>query len=96
MDSVEDAMTAYEYALRANPQSTTAMHGISLILRTREEWRKAIDYLQAILKIEPNNGEAYASLGHCYLMLEDLQQAYASYQTALIHLPNAKVCLQCC
>lgn len=31
------------------------------------------------------------SLGHCYLMMEDLQQAYASYQQALYHLPNPQV-----
>lgn len=29
--------------------------------------------------------------GHCYLMMDDLQQAYAAYQNALINLRNPKV-----
>jgi len=43
------------------------------------------------LTIESNNGEVWGALGHCYLMIEDLQKAYASYQQALYHLPNPKV-----
>ena len=30
--------------------------------------------------------------GHCYLMQDDLQKAYAAYQQALYFLPNPKVC----
>lgn len=56
-------MAAYDHALKANPNSTAAMNGISLILRTREEFAKAAEYLQHILKLEPNNGEAWGSLG---------------------------------
>ncbi len=29
--------------------------------------------------------------GHCYLMMDDLQQAYAAYQSALVNLRNPKV-----
>ena len=28
--------------------------------------------------------------GHCYLMMDDLQQAYSAYQQALYHLPDPK------
>lgn len=107
-------MAAYNAALRANPQSVPAMNAISLILRTREEFHKAVEYLQDILKLEPNNGEAWGSLGkpclfhtrawetagaddilllgHCFLMMDDLQQAYAAYQNAISYLVNRKVC----
>lgn len=30
-------------------------------------------------------------IGHCFLMMDDLQQAYAAYQNALINLANPKV-----
>jgi general transcriptional corepressor CYC8 len=63
LGNLDDAMSAYEYALRANPQSIPAMNAISLILRTREEFHKAVDYLQAILKIDNTNGEVWGSLG---------------------------------
>jgi len=29
--------------------------------------------------------------GHCFLMMEDLQQAYAAYKQALYHLRDPKV-----
>ena len=63
MGNLEDAMSAYEHALRANPNSIPAMNAISLVLRTREEFSKAADYLQAILKLDNTNGEAWGSLG---------------------------------
>ncbi len=56
-------MMAYEHALNANPNSIPAMNAISLILRTREDFHKAVEYLQAILKIDSNNGEVWGSLG---------------------------------
>ncbi|KAK8130285.1 RCM-1 [Apiospora kogelbergensis] len=90
LGSLDDAMSAYEHALRANPQSIPAMNAISLILRTREDFHKAVEFLQAILKIDDRNGEVWGSLGHCYLMMDDLQQAYAAYQSALVNLPNPK------
>ncbi|CCF41155.1 hypothetical protein CH063_11516 [Colletotrichum higginsianum] len=65
LGNLEEAMKAYDRALQANPQSVAAMNAISLILRTREEFHKAVDYLQAILKIDNTNGEAWGSLGTC-------------------------------
>ncbi|KAH9907891.1 hypothetical protein F4778DRAFT_719520 [Xylariomycetidae sp. FL2044] len=90
LGNFEDAMISYERALNANPNSVPAMNAISLILRTREDFPKAVEYLQAILKIDTTNGEVWGSLGHCYLMMDDLQQAYAAYQSALVNLPNPK------
>lgn len=63
LGSLDDAMNAYEHALRANPNSIPAMNAISLILRTREEFHKAVEFLQAILKIDERNGEVWGSLG---------------------------------
>ncbi|KAK4166100.1 hypothetical protein QBC43DRAFT_19713 [Cladorrhinum sp. PSN259] len=90
LGDLDEAMRSYERALRANPNSIPAMNAISLILRTREDFPKAAEYLQLILKLDERNGEAWGSLGHCYLMMDDLQQAYAAYQSALVNLPNPK------
>ncbi|KAF2971435.1 hypothetical protein GQX73_g2109 [Xylaria multiplex] len=90
LGNLDDAMQAYERALNANPNSVPAMNAISLILRTREDFHKAVEFLQAILKIDAQNGEVWGSLGHCFLMMDDLQQAYAAYQNALINLANPK------
>ena len=63
MGSSEEAITAYEQALRLNPQSVNAMNCISVVLRGREEFPKAAEYLQAALKLDQTNGEAWGSLG---------------------------------
>jgi glucose repression mediator protein len=87
----EEASTAYQHALRANPRSIPAMNGMSSILRAANQWAKASEYLQSIVKLDQNNGEVWGSLGHCYLMVDDLQQAYSAYQQALYHMPDPKV-----
>ena len=108
MGDMDGALHAYEQALRHNYQSISAMQAISCILRTKENFPKAVEFLQGILKLDGNNGEVWGSLGkmghrgkwqlltttltgHCYLMMEDLQQAYQAYQQALYHLRDPKV-----
>ena len=103
----DGAVVAYEHALRHNQYSIPAMNAISCILRTKENFPRAIEYLQKILQLDNANGEVWGSLGmsrlpfvgltltactgHCFLMMEDLQQAYAAYQQALYHLRDPKV-----
>lgn len=68
-----------------------------------------MEYLKTILKVEPANGEAWGNLGrhssplcilvltwtgHCYLMMDNLQEAYTAYQQALYYLPKPNVCHQ--
>ena len=116
MNDHDSALHAYEQALRHNHNSVQAMNAISSILRTKENFPRAVEYLQAILKIDQSNGEVWSSLGrlpfphgsatittaatssanrfdlgHCFLMMEDLQQAYTAYQQALYHLRDPKV-----
>ncbi|KAI1004755.1 General transcriptional corepressor [Podosphaera aphanis] len=90
LNNLDEAMIAYEHALRHNPRSIQAMSAISSILRTQEQFYKAVEYLQSILKLDANNGDVWGSLGHCYLMMDDLQQAYSAYQQALYHLRDPK------
>ena len=51
---------------------------------------QAIEFFQRALDVRQENGEVWSALGHCYLMQDDLQKAYAAYQQALYHLPNPK------
>ncbi|KAF2433081.1 TPR-like protein [Tothia fuscella] len=87
---LDAAITAYEQAIKHNSWSVPAMQAISCILRSRDQFGHAIDYLRTILKIDANNGEVWGSLGHCYLMLDNLQEAYSAYQQALYHLQDPK------
>lgn len=38
------------------------------------------------------HAELICTIGHCYLMSENLQKAYDAYQQALVNLRDAKVC----
>ncbi|KAK9473741.1 glucose repression mediator protein [Dipodascopsis tothii] len=86
----ERAIAAYESALRHNPYSTQAMSAIANILRSKEQFAVAVDYYQRILTLTQESGETWGSLGHCYLMMDDLQKAYTAYQQALYHLRDPK------
>ena len=70
---IPEAMVSYERALRANPQSIPALMAISLVLRSKDDFARAIEYLQACLQIDNKNGEAWGSLGMycCLVRLND-------------------------
>jgi tetratricopeptide (TPR) repeat protein len=90
MQDLDGAIQCYEQALKFNSWSVPAMQGIACILRTKDHFPQAVEYLRTILKVDPANGEVWGSLGHCYLMMDDLQQAYSAYQQALYHLSDPK------
>jgi len=90
MGELDGATQSYERAMNFNQWSVPAMLAISCILRSKDQFTAAVEYLRQIIKIEPGNGEVWSSLGHCYLMMDDLQQAYSAYQQALYHLPDPK------
>ncbi|KAF7728616.1 glucose repression mediator protein [Apophysomyces ossiformis] len=90
MTDYDKAMTCYESALRHNPYSIVALSQIASLCRGREQFARAVEYFKRILAIQENNGETWAALGHCYLMMDNLQEAYQAYQQALYHLSNPK------
>lgn len=63
LGNLDEAIVAYEHAIRHNPRSVPAMNSISSILRTQEQFAKAVEYLQNILKLDTNNGDVWGSLG---------------------------------
>ncbi|ORZ07864.1 hypothetical protein BCR42DRAFT_336167 [Absidia repens] len=90
MSDDEKAIQSYESALSHNPYSIQALTQIASLSRSREQFGQAVEYFKRILAIQESNGETWASLGHCYLMMDHLQEAYHAYQQALYHLPNPK------
>ncbi|KAG8932974.1 glucose repression mediator protein [Tulasnella sp. 417] len=90
MNDPDRAENAYENALRHNPESERALTQVASIARSRDDFGKAIEFFQRALDVRQENGEVWSALGHCYLMQDDLQKAYAAYQQALYHLPNPK------
>ncbi|KIW01128.1 uncharacterized protein PV09_07414 [Verruconis gallopava] len=87
---LDGAVAAYEHAIQHNSWSVPAMSAIAAILRNRDQYALSIEYLRTILKIDGTNGEVWGQLGHCYLMMDNLQEAYSAYQQALYHLTDPK------
>lgn len=56
-------MQCYEQALKHNQWSVQAMSGIACILRARDQFPHAVEYLRTILKVDPANGDVWGSLG---------------------------------
>jgi hypothetical protein len=72
MGDLDGAIVAYEHALRHNQYSIQAMNQISCILRTKENFPRAVEYLQAIVKLDGNNGEVWGALGMSSASIESL------------------------
>lgn len=63
MEDLEGAVSAYEHALRHNQWSIPALFAIAAIMRARDQFQKAIDYLQSVVELDPQNGDAWGQLG---------------------------------
>ena len=63
MGDSDAAMQSYENALRFNQWSIPAMQSISCILRTKEQFPTAVEYLKNILSVDKMNGEVWGNLG---------------------------------
>ncbi|KAG9103304.1 glucose repression mediator protein [Ceratobasidium sp. 370] len=96
MNDLDRALAAYEHAIRHNPHSIAGLTQIAGIARVRENyptasWPFAVEYFQRVLSLQRENGDVWSALGHCFLMQDDLQNAYSAYQQALYYLPNPKL-----
>jgi tetratricopeptide (TPR) repeat protein len=74
MQDYDGAMQCYQQALNFNKWSVPAMQGIACILRTKDAFPDAVEYLRTILKVDGNNGDVWGSLGKTFL-------AYSSTST---------------
>jgi len=63
MGELDSATQAYERALSFNNLSVQAMLAISCILRSKDQFPAAVEYLRQILRIEHTDGEVWSSLG---------------------------------
>jgi tetratricopeptide (TPR) repeat protein len=89
MNNPERAVAAYESAIIHNPTSD-ALLACAILSKDLSRYKKAVDLFTRFLKTQDKHGEAWGLLGHCYLMLDELQKAYHAYQQALLHIPNPK------
>ncbi|RKP30306.1 TPR-like protein [Metschnikowia bicuspidata] len=91
LGDMDKACSLYELALRHAPMNLEALTRLANICRSRDQFMKAADLYEKALTVQQENGDTWGLLGHCYLMMDDLQRAYAAYQRALYYLENPNV-----
>jgi tetratricopeptide (TPR) repeat protein len=84
MNDHDRAINAYESALRHNPSSIETLTLVAAVCRSSEKYGKAAEYFQRLLNIHDQNGEVWGALGHCYLMMDDLQKVSYSNQRPIM------------
>jgi len=83
LNDSKTALFSYENVLKHNPYNLFGLSQIASIYRSKDQFNKSVDYYQRALKVDSKNSEIWGSLGHCFLMMDDLQKAYAAYHQAL-------------
>lgn len=87
---LEKALYCYDRSLIHNPYSAHALSRMAILFQFTNNFRQASEIYQRMLNYDPRNGEAWGSLGHCYLVMDELAKAYNSYQQALLFLKNPR------
>lgn len=64
MGELDKAAVAYEYSLRHNPLNVQTLSALANIFIKKQRYSNAADYLQRVVKAEPNNGEVWAQLAY--------------------------------
>jgi len=57
-------------------------------LAQKSKFSEAVKHFEQLTKMDSTNGAIWSSLAHCYLLVENLREAYSSYQKALYYLPG--------
>jgi len=81
----EGALTAYRKALSIKPDSVAALYGMVLIHAGRQEYGQAIELLQSMRTIQPDNPENYYNLACMYARWNRPDEAISWLKQALDH-----------
>lgn len=74
-----------ELALKYQVFSVPMMHSLASCYRQVGDFGSAIEAYRTVLQHQPDNGDAWAALGHCYLRGDDLPKSYQAHQQAFYH-----------
>ena len=83
-------MPTQDQMLIQGPIVLNQLNSVAEFLAAKGDFANAIKYYERITGLDPENGAAWTALGHCYLLTDDLQKAFTSYQKALYSLPDVR------
>jgi tetratricopeptide (TPR) repeat protein len=59
--------------------TVSSLNKLAEYCATNGEYSQAIEYYLQLTKLDGENGPAWTALGHCYLLVEDLQKSFNAY-----------------
>ncbi|MDR1594183.1 MAG: tetratricopeptide repeat protein [Prevotellaceae bacterium] len=89
--NIDKALEAFEFALSINNNSHIAALCKTATLIKSGDYNKAIDCIMDILANAPGNVDALCSLGECYEMQDDFDEAEECYTQAIYNEKNSDV-----
>lgn len=81
---------AQEQMLIQGPVLLQQLNSVAEYMAAKGDFANAIRYYERITALDPDNGACWTALGHCYLLTDELQKAFAAYQKALYSLPDVR------
>jgi Tfp pilus assembly protein PilF len=85
---LEEALEAYEEAIRLNPQFVMAHSGRGAVLHRLGREEEALTAFKEAMQLRPNSGPGQVGLGNALQNLGRLEEAAAEFQEALRLNPN--------
>jgi len=84
----EEALAAYEQAIRLDPNFARAYNGKGLTLNSLKRYEEAIAAFEQAIRLDPNNAEAYNFKGIALNSLKRYEEALAALEQAIRLDPN--------
>jgi tetratricopeptide (TPR) repeat protein len=78
----KEAGTAFEKAVKFNPDSASAQNNLGVVLMQDSKYDLAIEHLKMAAESDPGNAEIFFNLGNAYLAIDDRQPALDAYRRA--------------
>jgi len=79
----DDAIKAYEAALKISPEEAEAEIGLGLIYIKKSMWKEAADVLARAVKLKPEDASAQSALGAALMHLERKDEALVALKEAV-------------
>lgn len=85
---LDEAVQLAERAVQLNPRAARACQILGLVASDRNRPQEAISWLQRALAVRPDLVSSHSFLGHCYMLLGDLDRALHHLNAALRLSPD--------
>ncbi len=91
MQQPEQAVSAFQTAIRQNPNFSDAYLALGRVLRKLGQLREAQSTYRKLLRVQPDNVDGYVALGSVLAETGQIAEAEAPLRRALLHATDPKV-----